>query len=223
MFNALPLKRVLDGKSYNTETATLVHEHIAEDELQAGNPNGPNPNPSYQQLYRTRLGKFFFVLRNESFWNHAIAESDLQDRIVPIELDRAVKWMAEHCNEKIEQFIDVPEAGDTSATLTLRMDAALKSNLNFAANKDGVSMNSWCVRTLDGTYKVWKPETTMLLLAVPSIPHGHGLSFKKGVADGILGLSSHSDKCHESHFASYKRGVAVGTTLKNDMAKLVRP
>lgn len=223
MFNAPPLKRVLDGKSYNTETATLIHEHVEDDELVENGPHGPNPYPPYQQLYRTRFGKFFLVLRNESVWNHALEESDLQDRIVPVEIERAVKWMELHCNEKIDQFVDVPEAGDPSTTLTLRMDKALKISLNTASITDGISMNAWCVRALESVSKIWNPKVNMVPIAIPKIPHGHGLSFKKGLADGILGVNEHAGSIHETHSASYHRGYAVGVALKEDIARLVKP
>jgi hypothetical protein len=222
MYNSRPLKRVIDGKSYNTDTATLLHEHVEEDELQENGPHGPNPYPFYQQLYRTRYGKFFLALRNESFLNHATGENDLLDRIVPVEIDRAVKWMELYCNEKIEQFVDVPEAGDPSTTLTLRMDKALKSSLNTASIAEGISMNVWCVRALESVSKVWNAETNVVPLAIPKIPHGHGLSFKKGLAEGLLGSNEHLDGIHETHTASYHRGHAVGFLLRGDIAKLVK-
>jgi len=49
---------------------------------------------------------------------------------------------------------------------------------------------------------------------IPEIPHGHGLTFKKGVANGLLGLRSHESEPHETHLASYERGFAVGAGLK---------
>jgi hypothetical protein len=54
------------------------------------------------------------------------------------------------------------------------------------------------------------------------IPHGHGLSFKKGVADGLLDTSSHESEIHETHLASYKRGIAVGADLKEKIAGQVK-
>lgn len=39
---------------------------------------------------------------------------------------------------------------------------------------------------------------------IPEIPHGHGLSFKKGIADGLLDRRDHEDTHHETHSLSYK-------------------
>ncbi len=63
---------------------------------------------------------------------------------------------------------------------------------------------------------------TTVTLEVPEIPHGHGLSFKKGVADGLLDCREHESTPHETHSASYQRGHEVGAELKREIAKLVK-
>ncbi len=55
------------------------------------------------------------------------------------------------------------------------------------------------------------------------IPHGHGLSYKKGIADGILDESLHEDSVHETHLASYKRGFEEGVALRTSVANRVKP
>lgn len=59
-------------------------------------------------------------------------------------------------------------------------------------------------------------------LDIPEIPHGHGLSFKKGIADGLLDSREHEATPHETHTASYQRGIEVGAELKQKIAKLVK-
>lgn len=59
-------------------------------------------------------------------------------------------------------------------------------------------------------------------LNIPEIPHGHGLSFKKGVADGLLDCRDHEATPHETHSASYQRGLEVGAELKCEVARLVK-
>lgn len=63
---------------------------------------------------------------------------------------------------------------------------------------------------------------TTVTIDIPEIPHGHGLSFKKGVADGLLDNRDHEATPHETHAASYQRGIEVGTELKQKIAKLVK-
>jgi hypothetical protein len=105
--------------------------------------------PYAEQMFRTRFGKFFLVLRHEPYHNPANDDVDLRDRILPLEPDQAIKWMEKYCNEKITDYMDVPEAGEPSTTLTLRLDKVLKIRLNAAAVQAGVSMNVWCVRSLE--------------------------------------------------------------------------
>ena len=63
---------------------------------------------------------------------------------------------------------------------------------------------------------------TKIQINIPEIPHGHGLSFKKGVADGLLDSRDHQETPHETHAARYQRGIEVGAELKREIAKLVK-
>lgn len=63
---------------------------------------------------------------------------------------------------------------------------------------------------------------TTISLDIQEIPHGHGLSFKKGLADGLLDCRDHEKTCHETHAASYERGLAAGTELRRQIATLVK-
>jgi hypothetical protein len=60
-------------------------------------------------------------------------------------------------------------------------------------------------------------------LDLQDIPHGHGLSFKRGISDGLLESTEHESLPHETHAASYRRGLAVGETLRQEIAKAVKP
>ncbi len=57
-------------------------------------------------------------------------------------------------------------------------------------------------------------DNHMDLNTIPEIPHGHGLSFKKGVSDGLLGKDYFSGCFHETHNVSYEKGKAFGEYLK---------
>ena len=65
-------------------------------------------------------------------------------------------------------------------------------------------------------------EMKKIQLEITEIPHGHGLSFKKGVADGLLGCSDHKETIHSTHSASYERGFSVGTDLAREIAEHVK-
>ncbi|CAG9932478.1 hypothetical protein [Candidatus Nitrotoga arctica] len=50
-------------------------------------------------------------------------------------------------------------------------------------------------------------------IEIQEIPHGHGLSFKKGVADGLFKCSDNEQKVPKSHLKSYERGLKIGAEL----------
>jgi hypothetical protein len=62
----------------------------------------------------------------------------------------------------------------------------------------------------------------IIQINLEEIPHGHGLSFKKGVADGLLDCRDNEGTVHKTNAASYQRGVEIGTDLKRDIAHLVK-
>jgi len=57
---------------------------------------------------------------------------------------------------------------------------------------------------------------------IPQIPHGHGLSFKKGVADALLNNREHEQSCHKTHSASYNEGQKLGLKLLEQISKHVK-
>jgi hypothetical protein len=58
---------------------------------------------------------------------------------------------------------------------------------------------------------------------VQDIPHGHGLSFKKGICDGLMEAETNKGNYHETHEGSYLRGVAEGVALRVAIAARVKP
>ncbi|QTR48077.1 hypothetical protein J9253_09250 [Thiothrix litoralis] len=59
---------------------------------------------------------------------------------------------------------------------------------------------------------------------IPEIPHGHGLSFKKGISDGILEENTFESSLPSGgHLFSYKKGYELGKLLKNEVARKVKP
>ena len=63
------------------------------------------------------------------------------------------------------------------------------------------------------------PEITLL---VEEIPHGHGKSTKRGIADGLLEETKYEGNVPSGHDASYRRGVKIGEGLMQKVAKLVK-
>ena len=63
---------------------------------------------------------------------------------------------------------------------------------------------------------------THIAIELSDIPHGHGLSFKKGVSDGVLDSKENQKSIHETHLASYRKGLIFGEELKSKIAKHVK-
>lgn len=61
-----------------------------------------------------------------------------------------------------------------------------------------------------------------ICLDIEEIPHGHGRSFKKGVSDALLETNQHNHDVHDTNLASYRRGIAAGKQLKEEIAKIVK-
>lgn len=132
--NAKVHKEVIDGKAYNPATSKMICSRILPDE--------------WQILYRNRVGAYFFLLTN-TVKNVLTDEATTLDRIQPVTWAEATHWINQHGSEAAKADV----AGDLkhvtqSATLTLRLDASIKDQLQIAANVKGVSMNEWCVSTL---------------------------------------------------------------------------
>lgn len=60
-----------------------------------------------------------------------------------------------------------------------------------------------------------------LEVAIPDLPHGHGMSFKRGLADGLLRSTEFKAKTPITHLASYRLGHELGVQLKNEIANQV--
>ena len=93
------VKRIIDGQTYDTETATLVHNRTWAGDL------------VYEGLYQTRHGAFFL------WWY----DDDVGD-IKPMSDEEAQKWLETHGDAvaALEQFFgDFPEAGAAERRITL--------------------------------------------------------------------------------------------------------
>lgn len=59
-------------------------------------------------------------------------------------------------------------------------------------------------------------------IEISDIPHGHGLSFKKGLADALPDNRDNESSCHETQLASYNKGRDAGATVAASIAKHVK-
>ncbi len=131
-------KRIIDGKTYNTETATQI---AGSEEIDGSLFYG-------DYLYQTRFGAFFLVYSLDS----AAGEDDYV-RIKPLSPDEARIWLEKNASwqpQLIEKlFGEMPEAGSGEIKFTLRLPESLRNKLNLRAEENNQSLNAWIVRCLE--------------------------------------------------------------------------
>ncbi len=121
------MKRIIDGKTYNTETSTGIATW----------------NENRMGLYVTRGGAFFTV-------------SFDTDDFCPVTRYEAEQWsQGKYCPVELvntDIFAEPPEAGEDEApegTIYLRVPLPLKRQINTSASKAGQSVNAWAMRCLE--------------------------------------------------------------------------
>jgi HicB family len=131
-------KRIIDGKTYNTETATQIVGDLTE---------GVHLEHGGTFLYQTRFGAFFLY----SFVR-GTGEHD-SDEIQPLSPEQARDWLEKKYPYRVDLienlFGEMPEAGSGETKFTLRMPDSLRERLAERAKANNQSLNAWMVRCLE--------------------------------------------------------------------------
>lgn len=128
-------KRIIDGRTYNTETATRLWSYEPDE--------GP---PIEDVLYKNRYGAYFLYYLDEHF-SHIPKEV-----IKPLEPNEAQEWLEKYCwkTEVLEaEFGEMPEAGDPEARITLRVPQTLRIHIAALAKDRQQSLNAWILRCVE--------------------------------------------------------------------------
>ncbi|MGA2492670.1 MAG: toxin-antitoxin system HicB family antitoxin [Roseiarcus sp.] len=135
---AIRCKRIIDGKTYNTETAT---------QLAGGEHDGPQWGDAGAYLYQTRFGAFFLYS-----YLDGTGEDDCE-QITPFTPEQAREWLEKHQSYRVDLieslFGKMPEAGSGESKFTLRMPDSLRHRLADRAKANNQSLNAWIVRCLE--------------------------------------------------------------------------
>jgi predicted HicB family RNase H-like nuclease len=135
------MKRIIDGKTYNTDTATLVarYEYL-----------GDQSEDTEARIYVNAGGAFFIVHewetdeKRKTFFEAATREG-------------VEKLFLTNNNVEVidnEALAEPPEAeaeAETAATIYLRLPASLKKRVEDAAKESSLSVNSWAMRAFEQT------------------------------------------------------------------------
>jgi predicted HicB family RNase H-like nuclease len=134
------MKRIIDGKTYNTDTATLVARAWWND-WERGNVEMQG------DLYLTRGGAFFLVHTDPS-------NEDARAVFEPMDREHVDRWLATGEVEVFDStlFQEPEEAAaerEPEATVYLRVPRALKDRIEAEARDDEISLNSWVMRCVE--------------------------------------------------------------------------
>ncbi len=139
MSRAIRCKRIINGKTYNTETSTRL----------AGWSESPDQYPvSFgEDLYQNRLGAFFVYE-----WGDDSPDGPYQD-LKPLTPEEAGQWLQKHRPHDVDLYESLfgqqPEAGSGESKFTLRLPDHLRDRLAARAKANGQSLNAWMVRCLE--------------------------------------------------------------------------
>ena len=131
------MKRIINGLTYNTETATKV---------------------AYSKVRDLRVNDVrdltLYVTRGGAFFVHERDHAEDSDEFMPQTREEAQKWILEG---EVDIFNDVlaepPEAeaeASPEATIILRVPRPLKDRIDQEAKAMGQSLNAWGIRCLEG-------------------------------------------------------------------------
>lgn len=131
MSEAIRCKRIIEGRTYNTETSTLLGRWEPSDD-----------SPLEHALFKTRHGAYFL---------HTLAKWSLEEFVEPKEPEDAQRLMEQNCSaERVEaEFGEMPEAGDPEARITLRIPESLRRRAVPLAEARKQSLNAWLLRCIE--------------------------------------------------------------------------
>jgi len=128
--NEIRCKRIINGITYNTETAALLWPWEEESVCE-------------QRLFKTRHGAYFLYE-----WDYL----GLTEQIIPLDYDAARKWTEDRLPETTfiwEEFAKKPPSEDPEARITLRLPRILHSRIAELAEDHGQSLNAWILRCVE--------------------------------------------------------------------------
>jgi predicted HicB family RNase H-like nuclease len=136
-----PMKRIIGGVTYNTDTSTRVATSRVTDQR----------TDKRVTLYQTKGGAFF---AHVNIFTELEDTYDETHQFVPMTRDEAEAWVYQGETELLcdELFSEPPEAAVDeipSTTVYLRIPSILKKRIEAAAEAGNQSLNAWAIRCLE--------------------------------------------------------------------------
>jgi hypothetical protein len=125
------MKKIVDGKAYNTETATKV----------VGGDNAQYSD-AWWGLYQTRHGAFFEVIVEH--------DGETIQKFGPVTDDEALDTLQKHAPRLVDQYFGpFPEGGAAERRMTIRVPENLAERIERAAAAKSLSLNSYAMRCFE--------------------------------------------------------------------------
>ncbi len=148
------MKRVIDGKTYNTDTSAVVARYEYENE---------KDYHVEATVYQTRGGAFFIVNKWQveqpgRYGNWEPVDKLHVEAATREELERMItRGDTDNLEIIDEKALTLPPEAEEEAepvtTAYLRLPPALKSRVEAAAAEAGTSLNSWAIRCFEACCK----------------------------------------------------------------------
>lgn len=134
------MKKIINGKVYDTETAELIGEWS----------NGYYTNDfscCSEDLYRKRTGEFFLHGCGGSMSKYAVSNGNNSwgggEKIIPLTYEAAQKWAEEHLSgEKYEAIFGEVVEDESKMAVTLSLSAAAVERAKRTAAQKGISLSA---------------------------------------------------------------------------------
>lgn len=142
------MKKVINGKVYDTETAKRVGEYEP-------NPYRSDFNWFCETLYQKKTGEFF--LHGDGNANSKYSRSCGQnewcgdEKIIPMAYDQAQKWAEEHLTG--DEYITIfgePEEDEEKAQIHINLSKGAISKLKQASQKNGLTVSAYIEQLISG-------------------------------------------------------------------------
>ena len=145
------MKRIIDGKTYNTETATPIASAQVDSEY-----------------YDEHLDQTLYVTRGGAFFLDTLDKDDDTHFFEPMSREAAEKWVMEGQVEIINDFFPEPpeaaaeEPSRPEATIYLRVPTVLKEQIDASAKNADQSTNAWAMRCLESCLTAQRGEQALV-------------------------------------------------------------
>lgn len=133
------MMKIIDGKKYDTETATFVADHCH---------SNPSDFRHYSEdLYRKRTGEYFLYGEGGPSSRYAVSAGNNAwrggEKIIPLTIDAAKKWAEEHMDgEAYEKEFGIVEEDEDKRAVTISITGIAHNALKAAAQERGISMSA---------------------------------------------------------------------------------